>query len=151
MTETRRSEGAPDVGLTHVALGVRDAEASVEFYRRYAGLHVVHDRAGDGQRVVWLGDLRRTFVVVLIESADIGPRLDGFAHLGVGCDSREEVDRLCAAARAEGRLAAGPKDAGPPVGYWAFLRDPDGHNLELSYGQEVGAAVRAARERLARR
>jgi hypothetical protein len=28
-----------------------------------------------------------------------------------------------------------------PVGYWALLRDPDGHALELSYGQEVGLTV----------
>ena len=38
-------------------------------------------------------------------------------------------------------LIGGPDDAGPPVGYWAFLRDPDGHTLELSYGQEVGLTV----------
>jgi hypothetical protein len=38
-------------------------------------------------------------------------------------------------------LLAGPFDYGPPVGYWAFLRDPDGHTLEVSHGQEVGLAV----------
>jgi hypothetical protein len=27
------------------------------------------------------------------------------------------------------------------VGYWAFLQDPDGHTLELSYGQEFGLTV----------
>ena len=31
--------------------------------------------------------------------------------------------------------------AGPPVGYWAFLRDPDGHTLEVSFGQQVGLTV----------
>ncbi|HNC43573.1 MAG TPA: VOC family protein, partial [Acidobacteriota bacterium] len=24
---------------------------------------------------------------------------------------------------------------------WAFLRDPDGHTLELAFGQEVGLTV----------
>ena len=38
-----------------------------------------------------------------------------------------------------------PNDYGPPVGYWAYIVDPDGHNLEISYGQEVGLAVDAAR------
>jgi hypothetical protein len=33
------------------------------------------------------------------------------------------------------------------VGYWALLRDPDGHNLELSYGQQVALAVGTARTR----
>ena len=43
---------------------------------------------------------------------------------------------------AEGCLIDGPTDLGPPVGYYAFLRDPDGHTLELSYGQEVALAVK---------
>jgi hypothetical protein len=36
---------------------------------------------------------------------------------------------------------APPIDAGDPVGYVAHIADPDGHSLELSYGQEVGLAV----------
>jgi hypothetical protein len=32
-------------------------------------------------------------------------------------------------------------DSGYPVGYWGLIVDPDGHNLELSYGQEVALAV----------
>ncbi len=35
----------------------------------------------------------------------------------------------------------GPIDSGPPVGYWGYIVDPDGHNLELSYGQEVGLTI----------
>jgi len=27
------------------------------------------------------------------------------------------------------------------VGYWAFIADPDGNNLELSFGQEIGVTV----------
>ena len=38
----------------------------------------------------------------------------------------------------------GPVDSGPPVGYWAYIVDPDGHNLEISYGQEVGLTVEQA-------
>jgi hypothetical protein len=29
--------------------------------------------------------------------------------------------------------------SGHPIGYWAF--DPDGHRLELYYGQEIGLTV----------
>ena len=38
-------------------------------------------------------------------------------------------------------LARPPEDAGYPVGYWALIRDPDGHTVELSYGQEVALVV----------
>ena len=146
-----------DVGFTHVALLVGDLDASVAFYAKYARMEVVHRRSDGSSRVAWVSDRTRPFVIVLIEIPTVVPRpllrlangllrlLVQFEHMGVGCASREEVDRLCAEAKAEGRLSRGPKDAGPPVGYWAFLTDPDGHTLELSYGQEVGLTVDHAR------
>ena len=51
-----------------------------------------------------------------------------------GCASRSRCDR-------DGCLVAGPTDSGPPIGYWAFLRDPDGHTLELSFGQDIAFTV----------
>jgi len=32
------------------------------------------------------------------------------------------------------------------VGYWVFVSDPDGHTLELAYGQEVTLTVEQASE-----
>lgn len=137
--------GAPDVGLTHVALPIVDADRSIAFYERFAGMRVVHrreDPAGGGT-VAWLSDLTRPFAVVLIETT-VTHRLGGFAHLGVGVTDRDAVDRACATARAEGHDVRGPFDDGPPVGYWAIIEDPDGHNLELSYGQRVSLTVEGA-------
>lgn len=136
-------DAVSDLGLTHVALTVADPAASVDFYARYAAMQVVHERtdAATGRRVVWLSDRTRPFVVVLIQAAKVGARLEGVAHLGVGCASRAEVDRLADLARAEGRLRFGPVDEGYPVGYYAFVADPDGHNLEVAFGQEIGLAV----------
>jgi catechol 2,3-dioxygenase-like lactoylglutathione lyase family enzyme len=132
-----------DIGLTHMALPVADVAASVDFYSRYADMVMVHERVDDatGDRVVWISDRTRPFVIVLIQQRDAHGGPTGFAHLGVACTTRDEVDRRCAAALAEGRKVLGPIDSGPPVGYWAFVVDPDGYNLELSYGQEVGLAV----------
>ncbi len=136
-TRTDRGASMSDVGITHVALPVTNLEASIAFYATYAKMEVVHQRPG----VVWLGDGTRPFVIVLIESASVEHPLRPFAHLGVGCASREEIDRLCERARTEEILIGGPRDDGPPVGYWAFLRDPDGHTLEVSHGQDVGDTV----------
>jgi catechol 2,3-dioxygenase-like lactoylglutathione lyase family enzyme len=131
-----------DRGLTHVALPVRSLEASLDFYRRYAALEVVHERVDPaGGRVAWVSDRTRPFVVVLIEVPEVKHPLLPLAHLGVGCASREEVDRLAAEARAEGRPCFGPADYGEPVGYFALISDPDDHTLEVSHGQEVGLAV----------
>ena len=133
-----------DIGLTHVALCCTDLDASKAFYARFANMVTVHERETDGVRVAWISDRTRPFVIVLMEAGNPDPVLRPFAHLGVGCASREEVDRLAAEADAEGILHSGPTDSGPPVGYWAFLRDPDGHTLELAFGQEVGLTVEDA-------
>jgi catechol 2,3-dioxygenase-like lactoylglutathione lyase family enzyme len=133
---------AKDVGLTHVALPATNLEASIAFYFKYAKMHVVHRRP----EVVWLSDKTRPFVIVLMESDDVPFPLMPFAHLGVACESPEEIDELCKTAQEDGCLIAGPMDYGPPVGYWAFLRDPDGHTLEISFGQEVGVTVDESRE-----
>jgi catechol 2,3-dioxygenase-like lactoylglutathione lyase family enzyme len=65
------------------------------------------------------------------------------ADLGVACECREEVDRLCNQAHSEGILLKGPIDSAPPVGYWAYIRDPDGHTLEISYGQDIESAMKS--------
>lgn len=132
-----------DVGLTHIALPATHIDTSIAFYAKYAHMQVVHRRTDPqtGAEVVWLSDRTRPFVVVLIEVPQVTHPLLPSAHLGVGCATRAEVDRLCEEARREGCLRYGPLDSGPPVGYWALLADPDGHTLELSFGQEVTLTI----------
>jgi lactoylglutathione lyase len=126
-----------DLGLTHIALPVRSLAASTSFYQSYARMQVIHRR----HSVVWISDLTRPFAIVLIETtSEVRPLLP-IAHLGVGVESEQEVDRLCQLARQAGCLAREPEQSGPPVGYWALLSDPDGHTLEISHGQEVRLTV----------
>jgi lactoylglutathione lyase len=129
-----------DIGLTHVALPVHSLDASAAFYAKYANMQAVHRRP----HVVWLTDRTRPFAIVLIETQNEIKPLLPVAHLGVGVASREEVDRLSQLAREDRCLLRDPEDSGPPVGYWALMRDPDGHTLEVAYGQELGNAVQRA-------
>ncbi|HXQ24698.1 MAG TPA: VOC family protein [Candidatus Acidoferrales bacterium] len=126
--------------LTHVALFVRDVARTIDFYGRFAGLHVVHDRVDDGVRVVWLSERGEDpdFVIVAIHltpsAAGVPPRM---AHFGYDLPSRAAVDEIAARGRAEGVLEQGPLDAGPIVGYLCMLRDPDGNLVEFSHGQPI--------------
>ncbi len=130
-----------DLGLTHIALPVTDLQRSLDFYAVYAGMEVVHRRPGQHGEVAWISDRTRPFVIVLIEQDRVEAPLSAPAHLGIALASRAEVDLRCDIAREEGVLVREPEDAGPPVGYWAVLRDPDGHTVELTYGQQVGLTV----------
>src|SRR5258705_5153036 len=100
-----------DVGLTHIALPVTDLDESADFYERYARMQIVHRRAG----VLWLSDKTRPFVLVLIDSPAVLDPLRPTAHLGVGCERRDEVDRLAALARTARCLNSCPADHMQPV------------------------------------
>ncbi|MGE3182422.1 MAG: VOC family protein [Phycisphaerae bacterium] len=126
---------------SHIALQVRDARKSIEFYRAYCDMGVVHERESDDTRVVWLGwgEDPPTFVIVLIEidyEANIQPPMQ---HIGLSVSSREVVDQIYQRA-----LRAGlpdlwqPVDAGEIVGYYCGVPDPDGNRVEFSHGQRIG-------------
>ncbi len=135
-----------DLGLTHIALEVSDLNKSIAFYQKYARLSVIHQRtdATAQIQVAWLSDLTRPFAIVLLGMPQVQGKLVPHSHLGVAIESREAVDHLCQQASDEGCLLCGPQDSGPPVGYWAYLQDPDGHTLELSFGQVVQLTVEQA-------
>ena len=124
---------------THVALFCRDIEASVAFYVRHVGLHEVHRRIDDTTTVVWMSERERkdTFVIVLLgipHPCGEGP----VAHLGYAVASRAEVDSAAERARNDGVEVQNPVYAGPVVGYYCLLRDPDGNWVEMSHGQSLG-------------
>jgi catechol 2,3-dioxygenase-like lactoylglutathione lyase family enzyme len=134
-----------DLGLTHIALVVTDVNASISFYEQYARMRVVNrriDRRTESD-VAWLSDSLHPFAIVLLKMPQVDGALLPESHLGVACESREAVDRLCSRAESEGILLKGPIDSGSPVGYWAYIRAPDGHTLEVSYGQEIESVIRS--------
>jgi catechol 2,3-dioxygenase-like lactoylglutathione lyase family enzyme len=124
--------------LDHIAIMAADIEGAARFYCEWAGMEIVHDRRDPGHthRVVWLrlkGDASG-LVIVLIESENEYPhgRMD---HFGFHISSRAEVDALAERARAAGILVDEPQYAGPVVGYFCTIRDPDGNLLEFSCEQ----------------
>jgi catechol 2,3-dioxygenase-like lactoylglutathione lyase family enzyme len=133
-----------DLGFTHIALVCSNADKTIEFYQRFADMTVIHDRQDPNGRVFWLSDLKRPFAIVFIERANIEAPLGPLGHLGVCLKSKYDVDSRIKEARDLGYTVSDPEESGLPVGYWAFVADPDGHTLELSYGQEVQLHVEKA-------
>ena len=130
--------GETAAALTHVAIRSEDISQSIDFYRRYAGLELVHDRTDDGFRVVWMAAtaIAPSFVFVILGMPH-EPARDPCPtdHYGLAVESKEEVDRIAELAREEGRLKFGPAHGGPIVGYFVMVRDPSGNTCEFSHGQ----------------
>lgn len=125
--------------LTHIAMQVRKIDACVDFYRRYCGMNVVHQRQGGD--VVWLAEpgRERELILVLMRGPTQRPQdEDDYGHLGFALETREAVDAVADRARAEGCLVWAPRDEPYPVGYYCGLRDPDGKFVEFSHGQPLG-------------
>jgi len=125
--------------LTHIALRVRDLKRSVAFYEAYAKLVVCHERVDDGVQVVWLAERKDdpAFVFVLIPMPHNKDERSAVHHFGFTLDSRAEVDAMAERGRAAGVLREPARDAGPVVGYFCILEDPDGNWVEFSFGQPI--------------
>jgi lactoylglutathione lyase len=146
----------PESLFTHVALPVRDLDTTLDFYRKYTTLELIHERTDPetGLRSVWLANSRdRTdaaarFVLVLIcgslpsqVTGDIKEEygfLTSISHLGISLSTRDEVDRIAEMAKEDGILVLGPRYMNPVVGYICIVRDPDGNQLEFSVEQVLG-------------
>ena len=126
---------------THIALQVRDIDASIAFYRRYCDMRIVHEREEEGVRVAWLGwgEDPPKFVVVLLQQDYETNRQPPWQHIGMAVDGRQEIDAAHGKAVADGIDGAWPPvDGGPIVGYFCGVPDPDGNMVEFSFGQRLG-------------
>jgi catechol 2,3-dioxygenase-like lactoylglutathione lyase family enzyme len=112
--------------IDHINLNVRDLDTATRFYRAALaplGAAVIYqdgNTAGLGQPgkpCVWLAPAAKVHAL----------------HLAFTAADHEAVRRFHAAALAAGGTDNGPPGPRPDYGpdyYAAFVRDPDGHNLE---------------------
>jgi predicted lactoylglutathione lyase len=79
------------------------------------------------------------FVLVLLGGGASREQSEGdMTHYGFGVATRDEVDRIAALAKEDGRLHWEPHEYAPPTGYLCGVKDPTGYIVEFSYGQPLG-------------
>ena len=128
------------VRLTHIGLPVTDLEKSIAFYTKWASMKV-QERPTDpvGIKGARLAQKGGTFIISLLEMpVQMALPMPGVMHLGLECASKAQVDKIANDAKKAGILVSGPVDSGPDLGYQTYISDPDGNNLEFSFGQRVG-------------
>ena len=150
MTIGRRAVDAPaqtalrrvmNMVCTHMALQVLDLDKSAAFYARYCGMKPVHQRDSEGTHVAWMGwgEDPPKFVIVLIEEDYERNEQPPWQHIGMAVERRTDVDAIYQQATADGIEGLWPPvDAGPIVGYYCGVPDPDGNVVEFSCGQRIG-------------
>ncbi|NBU96757.1 MAG: VOC family protein [Spirochaetia bacterium] len=129
------------IKMTHIAFHVKDIEKSMDFYSRYCGLKVVHDRSENSKRVLWMGEegKEKDFILVFIAGGNsVQQKGDDYSHLGFALSSKEQVDEIALQAKKEGILFWETREEPFPVGYYCGVFDPDGKIIEFSFGQPLG-------------
>ena len=127
--------------ITHLALHVRDLDACIEFYRSFCAMEVMHTRRAGERRVVWLSETGREqdFVFVLMDGGtDLSLPEGDYRHFGFAVSSRAAVDEIAQRGATLGCLLWPPREEPFPVGYYCGLRDPNGNQVEFSWGQPLG-------------
>jgi catechol 2,3-dioxygenase-like lactoylglutathione lyase family enzyme len=115
-------------GLTHVALAVKNAERSFEFYRKVFGVIKVYDQNG------WI-QAQTPGTRDIIAFDESAPRIGspgGVAHFGFRLIDPKDVDRAAKLVRKAGGkiLDKGEFCPGEP---YLFCADPDGYVVEIWY------------------
>lgn len=133
---------------THIALAVKDIDASIAWYEDFTHLRLLARGEDDDGKNAWLGDPTQAespFILVLgqfYEGHDpfapaLHPPMGPFAHIGVEAPTREAVDEIAERAKARNCLGFGPMQMPKQIGYVCFIKDPDGNTVEYSYDQGV--------------
>lgn len=141
-----------DFELTHLALWATDLDASVAFYREFASMSVAAERREpSGTRVAWIADEHQRVILALLSprrlpwrkrlGISFARRFGPPSHIGVECASRDRIVDLCDRARARGILRKAPSDRGGEAGFVGIIADPDGNDLELSFGQNTRSVL----------
>jgi len=137
---------------THIALRVKDIDATIEWYTSYTDLELLDRRTDDDGHGAWLGhpDPDSPFILVM---AEFFPDRDPFApapiaslgvfnHIGIELPTKEAVDEVAARAAEAGCLGMPAKWMPDPIGYICMLTDPDGNWVEFSFDQGVYETAR---------
>jgi catechol 2,3-dioxygenase-like lactoylglutathione lyase family enzyme len=119
-------------GLSHIALSVADPDRSLAFYRSVFG---VREYFRDASTVQALGPGRYDVMAFERRAADAGAP-GGIIHFGFRLLKPEDIDAAVAAVETAGGTVTSRGEFAPGMPY-AFIRDPDGYEIELWFEEDA--------------
>jgi catechol 2,3-dioxygenase-like lactoylglutathione lyase family enzyme len=115
-------------GLTHLALSVADPDRSLRFYRAVFG---VREYCRDATTIQVLGPGPQDVIAFERRPEDAGAR-GGVIHFGFRLMAPTDIGAAIDAVRDAGGTIISTGEFGPGLPY-AFVRDPDGYEIEIWY------------------
>jgi len=121
----------------HTMLPVANLDRSVSFYTRLLGMKLKERHASDARKVdvglVGYGDdASAPFLELIQNTSERAPAQVTPANIHVGIDT-SDLRKLCTILEKEGVTFIRPfKQRSDGMGFSAWIRDPDGHELELA-------------------
>ena len=128
-------------GLSHIALSVLDPERSLRFYRSVFGCR---EYFRDETTIQVLGPGPHDVIVFEKRPASAGTA-GGIVHLGFRLLKPEGIDATIAEIEAAGGTLSSQGSFGVGLPY-AFVRDPDGYEIEIWFEQTVFECERVSKE-----
>ena len=113
-------------GLTHLALSVQDPDRSLRFYSAVFG---VREYFRDSDTIQVIGPGPHDVIAFERRPGDAG-RPGGIIHFGFRLTRPEDIDAAVAAVEGAGGTISSRGEFGPGLPY-AFVRDPDGYEIEI--------------------
>ncbi len=107
---------------THIALAVKDVDASIAWYEAFTHLRLLAQGEDADGRNAWLGDPANPDNPFILVLGQFYEGHDPFAPTR---------------AKAAGCLGLGPVQMPKQIGYVCFIKDPDGNTVEYSFDQGV--------------
>jgi len=117
------------LGLTHIALLVKDAERSLKFYQKVFDVKVMYHNPG----FVQVQTPGSKDIIVFEESKKVSVgKSCGIVHFGFRLKRARDVNAMAARVKAAGGKIREKGEFVPGEPY-IFLNDPDGYEVEIWY------------------
>ena len=138
----KNSMGDLTFKVHHTMLPVADLDRSISFYTRLLGMKVKERHASEARKVevglVGYGDQASApFLELIKDTSARAPAQVPPANIHVGIDT-SDLRKLCDVLEKEGVIFIRPfKERSDGMGFSAWIRDPDGHELELAERHQI--------------